>query len=114
MNSRPLLRKRLNILGVAIIALGLCAAAGIWIAQDRSERRNGAQDLIQSGLLDSRKATRQLELYAGRSGVVAEEWSESLQSFFHGKRLAGTVAVFSSVVGIGFMLAADYLVPRGR
>jgi hypothetical protein len=105
------MRRRLNWLGAVILAAGLCAGGAIWVAQDRLERQNAGEN-ADDNLLDSRKNIRQIETLTGKSGVVAEEWSEWLKSLVHGKRLAVTVAVGSAIVGIGCMLAADYLVPN--
>lgn len=109
MNSTVSRRARLNWIGVAIIVVGLIAAAAVWISQDRKDT---GDDSDQLSLLDSRSGTRQLETLTGQSGVIAEEATEWFSSFFHGKRLAGTIAVVSVLTGLGCMLAADYLLPR--
>jgi hypothetical protein len=117
MRPPPSLRARLNLLGAAILVLGLGAAAWIWIHQDRIDRQNADLNADQVGLLDSRSQTRQLEVLTGHSGVVAEQWAEWLKSLAHGKRLAATLAIISAILGVGCMVAGDHLLPyweRGK
>jgi hypothetical protein len=101
-------------LGVAIFALGLGCAAWIWIGQDRVDRKNAGQPADDSGelaTLDSRKAIRGIEMNYGQSAVLVEEFMEWLASLAHGKRLAWTVAVLSSILGAGCFLASAYVLP---
>jgi hypothetical protein len=110
-------KTRFNLAGAAILLIGLCCATWIWIAQDRIDRENaGGQDdgTDQLAILDSRKEVRDLELYYGKSGVIVQEWSDWLQSLAHGKRLAATVAVASSILGIGCFLAGAHLFPSAE
>jgi hypothetical protein len=104
---------RLKIVGAAIFLIGLAVAAGIWIAQDRIDRQESRQgdDPDQVATLDSRKDVRQLELYYGKSGLIAEGWTEWLQSLAHGKRLAATIAIVSAILGGGCFLAAARFFP---
>ena len=107
-------QSRLNLLGAAIVVVGLLSATCLWIAQERIDRQSAVppSDAIdQLPVLDSRKQVRELERYYGQSGVLMEELVEWLKSLGHGKRLAATIAVASSVVGAGCFLAAAYLVP---
>jgi hypothetical protein len=113
--SKPsTLGARLNLLALAILVIGYCGAAGIWIAQDRTDRKTAAQtpgDSEELPTLDSRKAVRDIEMNYGRSGVLAEEFTEWLASLAHGKRLAWTVAVFSTVLAGGCFFAAARVIP---
>ncbi|MGA2748650.1 MAG: hypothetical protein ABSG59_07740 [Verrucomicrobiota bacterium] len=97
-------------MGAAILLVGLCSAYGIWIAQDRIDRRNASvpsDAADQLATLDSRKQLRQIELYYGKSGVLVEEWTEWLEGLVHGKRFAASLAVTSSILGIGCFFAAN-------
>ncbi len=105
---------RLRILGVGVLLLGLATAAGIWLARDMDERRNPPSDpgLAEPTFpLDSRKGSREIEMYYGKSGVVAEKWSEWVAGLTHGKRLAWAVAAFSCAASAGFFLMAGFLLP---
>jgi hypothetical protein len=107
--------RRLNLLGAAVLIVGLSTAAWIWMAQDRVDQvKAGEQgDATESlATLDSRKQVRDIELNYGQAGVVYEEGLEWVESLGHGKRLAATVAVGASSLASGCFLAAAYLLPR--
>jgi len=99
----------LNVLGVVILLAGYSAAAHVWLAQDRLDRENDgnqtANDATPLGPLDSRKDTRQIELYYGKTGLLMESWTEWAESLTHGKRLAKTIIILSSAAAIGCFLA---------
>jgi hypothetical protein len=89
--------------------IGLGAAVLIWRAQDRMDRENesalAADAQAPLSPLDSRRHTRDVELYSGKLGVLMEEAKELL----HGKPLAKTIAVASVLTATGFFLVATRL-----
>ena len=99
----------LHLVGLAVLLAGYSGAALAWRAQDRIDRENAfleAHDAAQLSPLDSRKGSRQLEVYYGKSGALMEgllEWAEGLT---HGKGLAKSLIVLSSVTAIGCFIAA--------
>ena len=103
------LRSGLNWLGVVVLVAGLGSAVLIWRAQDRIEREaEAAQSADPSAPLsplDSRKQVRDVEMYYGKLGVLAEEAEELL----HGKPLAKTIAVVSVLTATGLFLFAARL-----
>jgi hypothetical protein len=93
--------------GIIILVVGLGSAVLIWRAQDLIDRQNEAAQIAnpaaQLSLLDSRKQTRDLEMYSGKVGVLMLKAEELL----HGKPLANTIAVGSVITATGlFLLAA--------
>jgi hypothetical protein len=96
-----------HLLGLAILLGGYTGAILIWRAQDRLD--TAGQSAAEAGLLsplDSRKDTRQLETYYGKSGLLMESCLEWVESLAHGKPLAKTIIVVSSVAAIGCFIAA--------
>lgn len=75
--------RRLRLLAVAILAVGLGSAAGIYLAADA---RPGYERE------ESKQYLRAMELYGGTANVLAGEAMEWFRSLWHGPRLAATVA----------------------
>jgi len=92
-----------------ILLVGLASALWIWRDQDELERAQEAAQAASPGLrlapLDSRKHVRDMEIYYGKLGVLAEQAEE----LFHGKALAKTIAVGSALTALGLVLAAARL-----
>jgi hypothetical protein len=108
------LRLLLRLLGVVILLAGYAGAALVWRAQDRIDQANAAvQSQTNDGplsTLDSRSATRQVELNYGKMGLLMVRWTEWAESLTHGRPLAETMVVLSSVAAIACFLIAG----RGR
>lgn len=106
----------LNLLGLAILLAGYSAAALVWRAQDRIDQANAGDqtgnDAASLSPLDSRKDTRQLEVYYGKTGLLMEGWTEWAESLTHGKPLAKIIIVLSSATAIGCFLAAGRLADK--
>ncbi len=84
--------RRFRILVRAILGVGLAIAAAIYIAAGAGPSTRAGNDPN-----DSRQYLRQMQMYGGKSNVVATEIREWLGTLWHGKRLAGTVA-FATVL----------------
>jgi len=106
--SRPpaQLRLALQWAALGILLAGFASGAWIWYDQDRTEREIAASRVVNPAdslpLLDSRKQVRQVEMYYGKTGVLAEKADELL----HGKPLAKTIAIASAVIAGGLLLIA--------
>ena len=104
------LRSALNWLGLAILLAGLVSAALIWrtskpdSANPDQERIDPSTPLAPS---DSRKQTRQIEIYYGKTGVLAERWREEIERFKSGRALAKLVVVVSLIAAFGCFLLAS-------
>lgn len=107
-------RKRrllLNLIGLVILAAGYTAGILVWRAQDRLDDRQIVDSSAPLAPLDSRKDTRQLQVYYGTSGLVMERMTEWFASLVHGRGLAKTLVVLSSAAAIGCFLAANRRFP---
>ena|SRR5579862_3313619 len=105
------LRAVLNYLGVLVPLVGFVSAAIIWHASEGAptggqDADNPAAPLSAS---DSRKQSREIEIYYGKTGVLMERWREGLETMSHGKPLAKMILVISSITGVGCLLLATRL-----
>ncbi len=104
------MRLILHLAGLVILLAGYSGAALIWRAQDRIDQEEAGNQAARNAAplspLDSRKGTRQLEVYYGKSGLWMEGWLEWAESLTHGKPLAKTIIVLSSLTAIGCFIAA--------
>jgi len=107
------LRLALRWAGLGILLFGLGGSAMIWYAEDRAERATAATQTVNPSdplpLLDSRKQVRQVEMYYGKTGVLAEK----ADALFHGKPLAELIAAGSAIVATGLFLVAARLPDPG-
>jgi len=92
-------------LGLAIIALGLAAALAI--------RFTAAADVdAETDQVAQQRETRELQRLGGTATVQTVKFDQWLDSLWHGKRLAGTLAVLGLLVGgacwkIGGLMSED-------
>ncbi len=101
-------RFTLNLVGVVILGAGLSTAASIWLTQDRIERQRSAGDSSMTGPLapeDSRRYTRDVEIYYGETGLLMEKWRRWLEEWTQGKPLAEVIAVASLILAGGLFYA---------
>ena len=113
-------RHQLNTLGLAVLLLGLGAADMVyWAGPDRLEQSNrrgtsqletADQDFTLS-IEDSRKSSREVEMYYGKLGLVALQWSRRLDALKRPGPLALMITIFSTLAASGCFLAANRL-PR--
>jgi hypothetical protein len=61
---------------------------------------------------DTKKYVRDMEMYGGKSNLLAGELREWFDSLWHGKRLAFTVAVLTVVAAAAFAFFAVPLPPE--
>ena len=96
-------RLRLQIVGGLVLASGLVAAAVIY-----ATAAPPAADPLGIGFDTSKTYVREVEVYGGTANVLATQMREWFDSLWHGRRLASTVAVLSSVVALGFFYVAAH------
>ena len=109
--SRARARAILNVLGAAILLVGLGTAVAIWRAQDRVDKSNPDQEVGNAmaplAPTDSPKQSRDIEIYYGKTGLLMQRWSEKAKDLTHGKPLADLIGVVSALTATGcFLLAA--------
>jgi hypothetical protein len=111
-------RTALNFAGAMILLLGLTSAALVWHSQSgvdlASDEERSADPSRALAIRDSRKQTRQVEIYYGKTGVLMERWSEDLETLTHGKGLAKTIFVTASIAAVACFLVATRLPTRRR
>ena len=93
--------RRLQIIAVAILIVGLATAIGIYVSAARS-----TDDMVAYEIEHSKQYQRTLELYGGKANVIAVELTQWFDSLWHGTRLAYTVACATVLLAGGFWLAA--------
>jgi hypothetical protein len=93
--------RRLQMISVAILIVGLVTAIGIYVSVARS-----TDDMIAYEIEHSKQYQRTLELYGGKANVIAVEITQWFDSLWHGTRLAYTVACATVLLAAGFWLAA--------
>jgi hypothetical protein len=93
--------RRLQMIAVATLIVGLTAALGIYLFAGRS-----TDDMIAYEIEHSKQYQRMLELYGGKANVLAVELTQWFDSLWHGTRLAYTVACGTVLLAAGFWLAA--------
>ena len=89
--------------GLAVVAVFLVLAAAAWA-------QAGPDDEVDA--VEHQREMQQLERLGGRASVQTAEFDQWLSSLWHGRRLAGTLAVLGLVVGgacwrVGGLMAED-------
>jgi len=107
-------RKVIYLASAAVLALGLCAAAAIYVmAGDDADNAVGYE--VINGVAypvapeDSKAYQRQLERFGGKANVLAAELNRWFAGLWHGKPLAFTVACLSIAAALALYLYAKYL-----
>ncbi len=101
-----LMRERQTRVAAAIAAAGLVAACIIYITA------SVAPSASLERPEDSKQCLRQMEVYGGRANVLASQAREWFSELWHGKRLAGTVAVLSLLLaGLAFIVLTPLAEP---
>ncbi len=103
-----LLRERQAKVAAGIAIVGLLTAGVICLTA--SVRPGGSLERPE----DSKQYLRQMEVYGGRANVLATQAREWFGGLWHGKRLAGTIAVLSLVVAALSFVALTPLAPTGE
>ena len=93
--------RRLQMIAVATLIVGLVTAIGIYVSAARS-----TDNMVDYEIEHSKQYQRMLELYGGKANVIAVEITQWFDSLWHGTRLAYTVACGSVLLAAGFWLAA--------
>jgi hypothetical protein len=104
------LQRRLYLVAAVILLAGLCGALIIYIAAgsgDNSLADTG--NFFQLGPGESKRYTHDLELYGGKSSVLADELMRWFDGLWEGRSLAFTVAGISLFVSSMFFLTGRYL-----
>lgn len=104
----------LHLIGAIILLVGLSSAAFIYQAAMNDSSSASGYEVVggfiyPSGGENSKKYMHDLELYGGKSAVLADEFMRWFAGLWHGTSLAFTVAFISIIISLGFFLAAAKL-----
>jgi hypothetical protein len=104
-------RTGLYFIGVMILLVGLGSAAFIYQAAMNDSSSASGYEVVggfiyPSGGENSKKYMHDLELYGGKSAVLADEFMRWFAGLWHGTSLAFTVACITFVIALFFFLAA--------
>jgi hypothetical protein len=110
-------RKIIRLASAAVLALGLCAAAVVYVtaADDANgavgyEVINGVAYPVEPA--DSKAYQRELERFGGKANVLAVEFTRWFAGLWRGRTLAYTLAFLSMVVSLALYLYAGLLEPQ--
>jgi len=106
--------RRLYLGSVLVLALGLCAAAAIYVAAGDDANNAVGYEVINGVAYpvapeDSKAYQRELERFGGKANVLAVELTRWFADLWHGKALAYTLAAVSAVVSLALYLWARIL-----
>src|SRR5215471_15627526 len=108
MTKEPLQRHEIvRYWGAAILVVGLICAGLIYVftSDDRDLE-------IAAEIASGRMYQHNLELMGGKLGIVLADVNDWFASLWHGKRLAGTIAVLAIVTGSGCFWVASLMAPN--
>jgi hypothetical protein len=114
-DSAPNHRALFNILGAAMLVMGIaCAGIIIWTEQNRSARRSepSTSDGWKDGTLsseDSRTSTRQSEMLVGKVGALIAYWWRRSRDLDSPEGVAMMFAMVSVLAALGCFVVADRL-----
>src|SRR5215831_600932 len=106
-STSSLKRRRRGVL--AILIVGLTASVAIYLTA-----RPPAPNPLGYEPEDSKQYLRNMEVYGGKTNLIASEVREFLASLWHGKRLALTVAVITLVAAWAYHYFSIPLSPESH
>ena len=101
-------RSILQFVGASILFAGFVAAVILW-QTDQAVSNPAADPATPLATSDSRKQSREIEVYYGKSGVLMERWAERMQNLSHGKPLARLIMVVTTAGALGSFFLASRL-----
>ena len=102
------MKERLFIASALVLVLGLCGAVLVYFtASDEPETGEIYLDKPQL----SKKYTRELERYGGKSAVVFDEINRWFDGLWRGKALGVTIGWISAIAALALFLFARWLPP---
>ncbi|MGH8736016.1 MAG: hypothetical protein ACREU5_02300 [Burkholderiales bacterium] len=110
-------RKVIYRASIAVLALGLCAAAAIYLTATDSSAGAVGYEVINGvaypvAAADSKAYQRELERFGGKANVLAVEFTRWFAGLWQGRRLAFTVAFLGIAASLILFLYARYLEPE--
>jgi hypothetical protein len=106
--------KVIRLASAAVLALGLCAAALIYVFAPDDAAGTVGYEVINGvaypvAPADSKAYQRELERFGGKANVLAAELTRWFASLWQGRKLAFTIAFLSFAVSLALYLYAKFL-----
>src|SRR5512135_861361 len=106
------LHKRLRMIGIVILLVGLISAVGIFVIAERSAASAVGYDIVDGQAYaispgSSKRYVHDLEMYGGKAAVMADEFNRWFNGLWQGTPLAYTIAFLSIVTSLGFFFVAS-------
>ncbi len=99
-------RKRHVLVAATLVVAGIAAAAVIYV------RAGAAPDTpLELSPETSKRYLRDLETYGGTANVLAVEIETWFEGLWHGRALAGTIAVLAALISFGYLFFTVILPP---
>jgi hypothetical protein len=107
-------RKIIRLASAAVLALGLCGAALIYVFAPADSAVAVGYEVINGTAYpvapaDSKAYQRELERFGGKANVLAAELTRWFAGLWRGRKLSFTVAFLSIVVSLALYLCARLL-----
>jgi len=101
------LKTRLYAGSLAVLVLGLCSAALIYVTADEEPESAAIKEMLMS-----KRYVHELQRFGGKAAVLFDEFNRWFASLWHGRSLAVTLAWISIFVSLALFLLARRLTPR--
>ena len=111
-------RRILHLAALAILALGLGAAASVYLLTDDGDDVSDGQTVIVNGVTYSVPANatklyvRDLQRFGGKAALVFDDLNRWFSALWHGRALAGTILWLSVIASLIVLLVGRYLFPN--
>jgi hypothetical protein len=112
--NNGLLKTRLYLSCIVILAMGLCGSVLIYLTAEE-DPVSAASYVVVGGEAypiapeNSKKYVRELRRFGGKAAVLFDEFNRWFDALWHGKSLAITLACISVFVSLGLFLFANWL-----
>jgi hypothetical protein len=110
-------RKIIRLSSAAVLALGMCAAAVIYVTTGDDSSGAVGYEVINGVAYpvapeDSKAYQRELERFGGKANVLAVEFTRWFAGLWRGRTLAYSLALISAGVSLLLYLWAEYFEPE--
>ncbi len=105
-------QKRLRMIGIVILLVGLISAVAIFVIAERPAASAVGYDIVDGQAYaispgSSKRYVHDLEMYGGKAAVMADEFNRWFNGLWHGTSLAYTIAFLSIGTSLGFFFVAS-------
>lgn len=106
-------QKRLYVISVLLLVIGLASSVMIFLATDSEQDSDSGYEIVGGHIYPSmnersKKYMHDLELYGGKAAVIGDELNRWFDGLWQGRSLAYTVACITLVASLGVFGAGFY------